>query len=419
MYSIYKVTVNEKIYIGLTKHTIEQRMKEHLSEAFKAGTKTKFYNCLRKWGNYTLELIDTAENLEEANLKEQYYIKKYDSFKNGLNSTIGGDAVYTSVKGKTYEEIYKGDTEYIENRKKLMSEKLKGRIISEETKLILSKIHKGKTISEEQKQKTRETIAKKTPEEIASIRKRTSESLLNFYSDEENCRHMSIKMGKHFKTPKEKEAEELRIRMYHERVKANKERQRKIDESIPKLLKDIQSKIKGFSAKRYQEGYFVNNTKHRSLEYIFSKTNDLDLTWAVHKELSSACFDKFLSKNRKKILKETQYFGGFNKKNFIKAVKRILSIIRSCDLEKIKRLKKEMMYSSNSKEYYQLRGFYDKEEVSEMIRKTQRERSPRCVDYWVKQGFTLDEARAKIAERSSKFSKIGHEKRKKENVENS
>lgn len=418
MYSIYKVEVNEKVYIGLTKHSIEHRMQEHLSEAFKRGTKTKFYNCLRKWGDYTLDLIDTAENLEKANLKEQYYIKKYDSFENGLNSTIGGDALFTSTKGKTYEEIYKGDTEYIENRKKLMSEKLKGRIISEEQKLNLSRIHKGKTISEEQKQKTRDTLGKKTPEEIATTKRRTSESLLNFYSDDENCRRMGIKMGKHYKTQKEKEAEKLRILEYHERVRANKEKQKKIDESIPKLLKDLQSKFKGFSAKRYQEEYVVNYTKHRSLEYIFSKTNDLDLTWAVHQELAAHCFNKFLSKNRKKILKETQYFSGFNKKNFIKAVKRILSIIRSCDLEKIKRLKKEMMYSTNSKEYYQLRGFYDKEEVSEMIRKTQRERSPRSVDYWIKRGFTLDEAKAKIAERSSNFSKIGHEKGNK-NVENS
>lgn len=54
-----------------------------------------------------------------------------------------------------------------------------------------------------------------------------------------------------------------------------------------------------------------------------------------------------------------------------------------------------------------------------MIRKTQRERSPRSVDYWIKRGFTLDEAKAKIVERSSNFEKIGHEKRRKENVENS
>ena len=44
------------------------------------------------------EVFDTANSKDELNEKERYYIKKFDSFKNGYNRSIGGDSVQGAKK---------------------------------------------------------------------------------------------------------------------------------------------------------------------------------------------------------------------------------------------------------------------------------------------------------------------------------
>lgn len=87
---IIRNTVNDKVYIGKTYNTIEQRFKEHKQDA-KRGIKNKFYNAIRKHGNdkFYIELIGQFEEGMLEN-KEIEYIAKYDSFHNGYNSTLGG-----------------------------------------------------------------------------------------------------------------------------------------------------------------------------------------------------------------------------------------------------------------------------------------------------------------------------------------
>lgn len=87
---IIRNTVNDKVYIGKTYNTIEQRFKEHKNDA-KRGIKNKFYNAIRKYGGdkFYVELIGQFDEgvLEE---KEIEYVAKYDSYHNGYNSTLGG-----------------------------------------------------------------------------------------------------------------------------------------------------------------------------------------------------------------------------------------------------------------------------------------------------------------------------------------
>lgn len=87
---IIRNTVNDKVYIGKTYNTIEQRFKEHKQEV-KKGTKYKLYNAMRKYGEdkFYVELIGQFDEgvLEE---KEIEYVAKYDSYHNGYNSTLGG-----------------------------------------------------------------------------------------------------------------------------------------------------------------------------------------------------------------------------------------------------------------------------------------------------------------------------------------
>lgn len=94
---IYKATSpNNKVYIGLTRYSLEKRKYRHKCTMVSKKTRNyKFYNALNKYGfeNFKWEVIDTASTYSELLKKEQYYIKLYDSKTNGYNSTIGGEGV--------------------------------------------------------------------------------------------------------------------------------------------------------------------------------------------------------------------------------------------------------------------------------------------------------------------------------------
>jgi group I intron endonuclease len=137
---IYKITnkINNKIYIGCTVNSIEKRYYEHLYRCFKTDYKSKLYNSIKKYGeeNFYIELIEECDlsNIYEI---EKKYIEQYDSFKNGLNSTFGGEGCLgyvhspeirrkisktikdgNSHKGKTYEIIYGENGESEKERRK-------------------------------------------------------------------------------------------------------------------------------------------------------------------------------------------------------------------------------------------------------------------------------------------------------------
>jgi group I intron endonuclease len=141
---IYKITNKENgsIYIGCTINSLEKRFGEHLSRCFSSTHKSKLYNSMKKYGqeNFTIELIEECD-LSVIYEIEKKYIGQYDSYNNGLNSTIGGEGClgYThspekrikiseslkngnSHKGKTYEELY-GDKADEEREKRRMSVK--------------------------------------------------------------------------------------------------------------------------------------------------------------------------------------------------------------------------------------------------------------------------------------------------------
>lgn len=90
---IYKITnkENNKVYIGQTIQKPELRWYHHLEEA-SLGSNLKFHRALRKYGkdSFNWEIIETVEP-EKLNEREKYWISFYDSYKNGYNSTLGGD----------------------------------------------------------------------------------------------------------------------------------------------------------------------------------------------------------------------------------------------------------------------------------------------------------------------------------------
>lgn len=98
---IYKITniQNNKVYIGQTKETLQQRFSRHMGYQ-SVEHDSKFYRAVRKYGrnNFTIEQIDEAFTQDELDEKEVYWIRYYNSVNNGYNSNdhkgrVGGDTL--------------------------------------------------------------------------------------------------------------------------------------------------------------------------------------------------------------------------------------------------------------------------------------------------------------------------------------
>jgi group I intron endonuclease len=127
---IYKITnlINGKIYIGQTIMPLSRRWRAHCSGK---DHSMKIALAINKYGkeNFTIEVIDTAENLDDLNKKEELYISQYDCTNDseGYNILSGGGnrRLPDSIK----EKISKANT---------------GRVVTEELRERLSKISKKK-----------------------------------------------------------------------------------------------------------------------------------------------------------------------------------------------------------------------------------------------------------------------------------
>lgn len=94
--SIYIIrnTVNDKVYVGQTTMTVRERFMVHMKPSNEKRKRTyKLYDAVHKYGRdcFYVETLEENVPLDELNQKEIEYIDKFDSYKNGYNSTPGGD----------------------------------------------------------------------------------------------------------------------------------------------------------------------------------------------------------------------------------------------------------------------------------------------------------------------------------------
>lgn len=151
-YEVYKITnkITNKIYIGITNQGSGARYRHHWYEA-RIGEPAPIHKSMAKYGedNFTLEVIDFAENAEELKEKEKYYIKFFNSRdrKIGYNLTDGGDGTF----GRKHSE---------ETKEKLRQKAL-GRKASDEAKKRMSETHKL-NYSDEHRKAVAESNARRT-----------------------------------------------------------------------------------------------------------------------------------------------------------------------------------------------------------------------------------------------------------------
>ena len=163
-----------KYYIGQTINE-ESRRYNFLYDKKYAGDKIDY--ARKKYGPENFEYAvlmkvigdDKEEVIGYLNQLEQFFIQKYDSVKNGYNSSDGGKNGILS-----------------EETKRKMSEVRTGHPTSEETKRKISEKHKGKTYSVETRRKMSES------------RKGISPGNKGKKMTPEQCRKMSeAKKGRH------------------------------------------------------------------------------------------------------------------------------------------------------------------------------------------------------------------------------
>ena len=108
---IYVVTnlVNNKKYIGQSVN-IRRRFKSHHLVDYcninNCNYNTKFYQAIRKYGidNFKVEILELCEDIKKLDEKEIKYIEQFDTFKNGYNSTKGGQSWSENIHSKETEE---------------------------------------------------------------------------------------------------------------------------------------------------------------------------------------------------------------------------------------------------------------------------------------------------------------------------
>ena len=115
---IYKITClkNNKIYIGQTTKTIEERFAQHKNAAIKNLLNTHLCNAMKKYGvdNFIIEQIDTANTQEELTEKEYYWINYYET----TNPKIGYNETNDKNKcgGNTYGNKSVTEMQLIKNK---------------------------------------------------------------------------------------------------------------------------------------------------------------------------------------------------------------------------------------------------------------------------------------------------------------
>ena len=129
---IIKNKINDKVYIGQTTISARERFRQHMKPS-NYKKRYKFYKAVQEYGNenFYYEILEDHIPLNELNEKEIYYISLYDSYKNGYNSTPGGD-------GRQINKI--DDINYI---KKRLSEGENGTDIAKELNVSVATVKRA------------------------------------------------------------------------------------------------------------------------------------------------------------------------------------------------------------------------------------------------------------------------------------
>ena len=118
MRGIYKITINDTIYIGKDfRIDLSKRLRAHLSLLNKNSHYNRYMQSMfNKHRSYSYEVLESGdfsrEKLSELEIK---YIQEFDSFNSGFNFTTGGDGGSGYIKSKENLELLSAITKQSNN----------------------------------------------------------------------------------------------------------------------------------------------------------------------------------------------------------------------------------------------------------------------------------------------------------------
>lgn len=147
---IYKITnlVNNKVYIGQTRRSVEDRWRDHCTLT-KSKHKSLIRLAIAKYGqdSFKIEIIDECSSVDELNTREQVRIKELNTLSpNGYNLDFGGKSkiIHQESRRKmSLAKLGKSNPHTKQSKKKLSLAKT-GVRFTENHKLALSKARKDK-----------------------------------------------------------------------------------------------------------------------------------------------------------------------------------------------------------------------------------------------------------------------------------
>jgi group I intron endonuclease len=171
LYIIYchKNRTTNKQYVGYTSTSLTKRWSAHL-KLVRSGSKLKFHNSIRKHGVDVWDhvvLCARIRTLADAKRLEKLFIKKFRTFEDGYNMTLGGDGCPPgSQKGRKFSNEHREKLRLAKLGKKTgrkippqMAEARRGLKASEETrKKISAAVKRRESESQETRQKRSETM---------------------------------------------------------------------------------------------------------------------------------------------------------------------------------------------------------------------------------------------------------------------
>lgn len=104
---IYKIEnlITHHVYIGQSRN-IEIRWRRHKDDIHSGKKDYPLYRAINKYGidNFSFEVIEECpkENLDE---REQFWIKYYNSYKDGYNQTLGGQGAKCCGSSLNYKQV--------------------------------------------------------------------------------------------------------------------------------------------------------------------------------------------------------------------------------------------------------------------------------------------------------------------------
>ena len=126
-----------KLYFGQTIRLVEERWERHIQES-RSGSNYKFHRAIRKYGeeNFLVEEVLTVSAPTKDVLKKKLdyieirLIRKFDTFRNGYNMTLGGEGQFGRIfseesRRKMSESAKKRCTDKFRKEKSMLMNKLR------------------------------------------------------------------------------------------------------------------------------------------------------------------------------------------------------------------------------------------------------------------------------------------------------